>query len=329
MELAGRYEVNGIMTSLMQQEFEIMSSMLKEMACARPTPKHPEGRTGTTAGYMAHRSAHDVPCSACNEAWVQDQIFRRSPDYRQAQRDKAEPAREPGDACKRNPDRKYAGVLIGIRTGTAAGYLAHYKAREEACAPCKEAQAARTAIRRGADPDAYGAYQQALREYEQRVHSGEPVPLCAKPTTQHPEGRTGTADGWHAHYHAGEPACEPCIKGNAADQAQRRIDEPDLTLRGNLYGKYRLSLERYLEILAEQGGKCAICGVDAPTDIRTSRFHVDHDHGCCPGKESCGKCVRGLLCHFCNTALGNFRDDPDILLAALSYLLSHGKEASR
>lgn len=227
----------------------------------------------------------------------------------------------PGMACER-PTRR----TPGSRTGTPAGYTAHQKAREGACPACREAWATYTAAKRGHDAAEYLRFRRALDAYELRVQAGEDLPVCARPTPGHPEGRTGTANGYHAHHHAGEPACDPCLKGSAATQAQRRVDDPDEMLRGNLYAHYRISLERYKEMLAEQGGRCAICGAESPDDIRLGRFHVDHDHSCCPRSGSCGKCVRGLLCRGCNTALGNFRDNPDVLASALAYLLSHGKE---
>lgn len=156
----------------------------------------------------------------------------------------------------------------------------------------------------------------------------ESTSTCGKPTRRYPNGRTGTRAGYMAHYSAGESSCPECLEGHRQQVADDRVADPEHVLRGNLANKYKLSLDRYREILASQGGRCAICGIDAPTDIRTSRFHVDHDHACCPGTKSCGKCVRGLLCHACNTALGNFKDSPENLLSALGYLLSHGKEAA-
>lgn len=47
---------------------------------------------------------------------------------------------------------------------------------------------------------------------------------------------------------------------------------------------------------------------------------VDHDHKCCPGKISCGKCVRGLLCGNCNTILGRQRDEAEVFFRAGRYL---------
>lgn len=74
----------------------------------------------------------------------------------------------------------------------------------------------------------------------------------------------------------------------------------------------------YEQQLERQGFKCAIC--PRTESGGHGRFHVDHDHTCCPGKKSCGKCVRGLLCHGCNTSLGGFQDNAVLLHAALSYL---------
>jgi hypothetical protein len=151
------------------------------------------------------------------------------------------------------------------------------------------------------------------------VQRATPGTACAR-IGRGGDPRTGTRAGFMAHYYADEDACPACVEGHRAAQAARREAEPLAVLSANLRYKYRLSLERYEALLSEQGGCCAICRVDAPTDVRTSRFHVDHDHACCPGSRSCGRCVRGLLCHACNTALGNFRDDPERLQSALRYL---------
>lgn len=77
-----------------------------------------------------------------------------------------------------------------------------------------------------------------------------------------------------------------------------------------LKSKYGLTLEQFRELEERQGGRCAICGTDDPSPHE--RFSVDHCHET--------ERVRGLLCHFCNVALGAFKDDPALLRSALMYL---------
>lgn len=66
---------------------------------------------------------------------------------------------------------------------------------------------------------------------------------------------------------------------------------------------YNVSEFRYRELLKEQENKCACCGKRF-----TKRFEqrpcVDHSHSCCSGERSCGKCVRALICRWCNRLVG-------------------------
>lgn len=47
------------------------------VACERPTKKFPEGRTGTPAGYHAHRNAGEASCRPCTDAFSADSAERR------------------------------------------------------------------------------------------------------------------------------------------------------------------------------------------------------------------------------------------------------------
>ena len=79
--------------------------------------------------------------------------------------------------------------------------------------------------------------------------------------------------------------------------------------------QFRLTPERHAEMLESQGGACAVCG-----RVPAKRLEIDHDHQCCPGKNSCGDCIRGLLCGSCNRAIGWLGDTPDSLMRAVRYL---------
>jgi Recombination endonuclease VII len=82
--------------------------------------------------------------------------------------------------------------------------------------------------------------------------------------------------------------------------------------------RYGITPEQYAELLAAQGGGCAICGMKPGA----RRLSVDHDHSCCPGDISCGWCVRGLLCHAHNVGLAHFADNEELLMAAARYVTS-------
>lgn len=96
-----------------------------------------------------------------------------------------------------------------------------------------------------------------------------------------------------------------------------RARNPD-SVRRTALRRYGLTPEQFDAMLAEQRGVCAVCGTDDPGDGKAWR--IDHDHRCCPSGRSCGKCVRGLLCHQCNAGIGYLRDDPAVLAAAIDYL---------
>lgn len=122
------------------------------------------------------------------------------------------------------------------------------------------------------------------------------------------------------------PSCKPCTRA-----AKKRSDMKNLTperrrayvaayrkrhpdrvkaqeRRRNLK-KFGITPEQYDEMLATQGGVCAIC-LQPPTGAKL--MPVDHCHASLEN--------RGILCTNCNTALGLFKDDPIRLASAIDYL---------
>lgn len=77
--------------------------------------------------------------------------------------------------------------------------------------------------------------------------------------------------------------------------------------------------EQYDALLKKQKGTCAVCGTTEAgrNQYGPGSFAVDHDRACCPGRRSCGECVRGLLCHNCNRAEGLLRGNAKALATYL------------
>lgn len=84
-----------------------------------------------------------------------------------------------------------------------------------------------------------------------------------------------------------------------------------------LRARYNISLEDWEALFDSQDRLCAICETDTPNG---RGWCTDHDHACCPGAKSCGKCIRGILCMSCNSMLGYSYDNPEILRRGIQYL---------
>jgi hypothetical protein len=85
---------------------------------------------------------------------------------------------------------------------------------------------------------------------------------------------------------------------------RRQVEERDAHLRRT----FGFSIAGYAALLADQTGGCAICG----RPPGKSALHVDHDHET--------GAIRGLLCVGCNNALGQFKDNAELLQRAAAYL---------
>ena len=136
---------------------------------------------------------------------------------------------------------------------------------------------------------------------EDREHRRPAVPgqkfcsRCQRHQSMSAFGRNATtADGLTTY-------CRPCHNAAGREALERKGGARDYHLRR----RYGLTSQRVDELIAAQGGLCAVCKVRPPE-------HVDHDH-------KTGR-VRGVLCSGCNQGLGNFRDDTAALRAAIDYL---------
>lgn len=135
----------------------------------------------------------------------------------------------------------------------------------------------------------------------------------------------GTYAAYQQHKLSGETACELCLQANRdyknahQREYERRPENRQKRMDRWLKSRYGMTPADLADLLARQGGVCAICRTPEPGG--QGKWHIDHDHACCPGKtRSCGTCVRGLLCVRCNMALGLFHDSLHRLRNAIRYL---------
>jgi len=109
-------------------------------------------------------------------------------------------------------------------------------------------------------------------------------------------------------------SCKIC-RSNVEKERQRQEAYKIKRTDYNLKKAYGLSSKEYQEKLKYQNYGCAICGKSQVTKA----LAVDHCH-------TTGK-IRSLLCGSCNTGLGHFRDNPELLRKAADYIKEHHGES--
>lgn len=92
-----------------------------------------------------------------------------------------------------------------------------------------------------------------------------------------------------------EALCRPCMRTVQAERDRKKL--------------YRLTPERFEQMMREQRGRCMICRRRF-SDLGGHRVDHSHDTGD----------VRALLCNGCNVGLGHFCDNPVYLGRAIAYL---------
>ena len=131
-----------------------------------------------------------------------------------------------------------------------------------------------------------------LRMRRRRLEAGGPLVNCP----DEPCARCGEAPRDISSY------CYPCHNKNGHESREKKGGARDYHLRA----RYGMTEEEVNGLIEKQNGICPICQAEP------NSWHVDHDHDT--------GVVRGVLCHHCNTALGNFRDDVKLLERAIAHL---------
>lgn len=123
--------------------------------------------------------------------------------------------------------------------------------------------------------------------------------------------RNSTCHPDKPHYSLG--LCKTCYSNhkNSLNRQKLKIKAKDYRCRNKdaiedrrLKKKYGISLEEYKRKKEAQNGKCAICGLQAN--------HLDHHHD--------KNIVRHFLCYRCNSGIGYFKDNVELLQKTISYL---------
>jgi hypothetical protein len=111
-------------------------------------------------------------------------------------------------------------------------------------------------------------------------------------------------------------------KGNSYLGRDRRCSSCKKEARPavHLMNEYGMTLEDFDNMLKEQGGTCAnqACTYGLDDD---HKLFVDHCHTT--------NVVRGLLCHWCNSAEGFLKSSPEVAQGLIDYMKKHNLKTNK
>lgn len=104
-----------------------------------------------------------------------------------------------------------------------------------------------------------------------------------------------------------KPSCKTCCKKATRKWIEKNPNKRKFYILKSVSG---VTQDQYNNILQMQNGKCAIC--DRTIEENGKNLSIDHCHETLK--------VRGLLCTKCNSGLGYFNDNENLLKKAINYL---------
>jgi hypothetical protein len=112
--------------------------------------------------------------------------------------------------------------------------------------------------------------------------------------------------------------CKLCAKVTAKNSTWKKRNPEKAAVNNRRQNLKHLgwTLETYESAKIKQEGRCAICN-----EVPERALHADHEHIDPPRP-------RELLCSACNAGLGMFKDNPEILVAAVQYARKWKQENS-
>lgn len=130
---------------------------------------------------------------------------------------------------------------------------------------------------------------------ETPLRAGRGTRLCGRPAGH--EGYCRSPESIERVYQTQQRYDRKRYAEDAEWRAERRLYQRTFM--------FDMTPDEYEELLRYQRHRCGLCQTDL-SELPQNRVGIDHDHGCCPGAGSCGKCVRSILCAKCNVKVSRF-----------------------